>query len=45
MLGKGRAAMRRDGRLTLAELLDFTGQPFSLAELGGGSRAENVIDG
>ena len=35
LLGKGRAAMWRDGRLTPAQLLDFNGQPFSLAELRG----------
>ena len=35
LLRKGRAAMWRDGRLTLAQLLDFSGQPLSLAELRG----------
>jgi len=33
LLVKGRAAMWRDGRLTLAQLLDFNGQPLTLAEL------------
>ena len=35
LLGKGRAAMWRDGRLTLAQLLDFNGHPLTLAELKG----------
>jgi hypothetical protein len=35
MLGKGKAQLWRDGKITLSQLLDQSGRPLKLSELRG----------